>query len=107
MIRASLPDTSFVEQMGLSVSTDMISLMSSLSYEEVKARSADFVTNEFIDAFSWSGTPDDVANNVAAVIDEGFSNICIVPHAPRGSSVMKVIHSFSQDVLPRIRSLMT
>ena len=81
--------------------------MSSLSYEEIKANAAEIITDDFVDAFSWAGTPDDVADKVANVVDAGYTNICIVPHAPTEGCVQDVVRSFTKDVVPRIRALMT
>jgi len=105
MILTSYPDKTFIEQAGLSLPHQLASILDSSTFQEVYSAANDLVPNEFVDAFSWAGTPDDIAQSVASVINSGFSNLCIVPHAPPGGSILKTVKDFMQEVMPRVRKL--
>ena len=67
--------------------------------------SGHLVPEEFVDAFTWAGTPEEVARQVAAVVSLGIPEVCILPQAPRGRPVDPIMRAFIEDVMPRVRRL--
>ncbi|NLN69738.1 MAG: LLM class flavin-dependent oxidoreductase [Chloroflexi bacterium] len=106
MILASYPDQTFITQAGLQLSSEFETILNNTSFNEVYSLANELVSDEFVDAFTWAGAPGNVANKVAAVIDAGFTNICIVPHAPPGISITKIIKDFTTEIMPRVRALL-
>jgi 5,10-methylenetetrahydromethanopterin reductase len=105
MLLASHPNQGFVREAGLSIPRALGSLLNHATFPEVYAAADELLPEEFVDAFSWAGSPDDVAGKVAPVLDAGFTNLCLVPHAPEGSSVLNVVNDFAREVIPRVETL--
>lgn len=104
VLRTSYPDQAFVRQAGLSMPDRLTALVESASAAEVQSAARDVVPEEFVDAFAWAGTVDDVAAKVRAVVAAGFVNVCVVPIAPVGGSVEGVVRAFAERVMPRVAS---
>ncbi len=104
VIRISYPDQTFVQQAGLALPEPLRSLIAQGTAAQVQAAAREMLPEEFVDAFAWAGTPEQVAAKIAGVLDAGFTNLCIVPVAPAGSSVRDVSRVFVEQVLPRIQA---
>lgn len=106
VIRTSHPDQAFVRQAGLAVPDKLAAMLeqgnSAALTAEIQSSARELVPDEFVDAFAWAGTPDDVAARVRAVLGAGFTNVCIVPIAPPGGSVEGVVRAFAEQVVPRL-----
>ncbi len=100
VIRTSYPDQAFVRQAGLTVPDKLATLIEQGNAAALQASAREAVPEEFVDAFAWAGTPDEVAAKVRRVLDAGFNNICIVPIAPPGGAVEGVVRAFAKDVIP-------
>jgi 5,10-methylenetetrahydromethanopterin reductase len=103
VLSASYPDRGFVERAGLDVPPEL---------EEVCRKkdlrlawgSGHLVPDEFVDAFTWAGTPDDVAGRVAAAIDVGVDNVTVVFHRSAGAPSAQLL-AFANSVVPRVNAL--
>jgi 5,10-methylenetetrahydromethanopterin reductase len=103
VLSASYPDRGFVERAGLQVPDDL---------EEICARkdlrlawsSGHLVPDAFVDAFTWAGTPDDVAERVAAALELGVENVTVVFHRGAGPTPAQ-IRGFATTVIPRVYAL--
>ena len=104
VIRISYPDETFVHQAGLELPEPLRSLIAQGTAAQVQTAAREMLPEAFVDAFAWAGTPDQVADQIARVLDAGFTNLCIVPVAPAGSSVLAVSRLFVKEVLPRIQA---
>lgn len=104
LLMGSYPDQGFVRQAGLSVPPNLEEMMAAKN--EARAfSSGHLVPDEFVDAFAWAGTPEEVARQVAAVVSLGIPEICMLPQVPRGQPVEPVMRAFVEDVMPRVRRL--
>jgi len=103
-LMGSYPDQQFIRHSGLQVPDELLEVMKAKN-EALSLASGHLVPEEFVDAFAWAGTPDEVARQVAAVVSLGIPNICIMPHPPRGQPVEPIMRSFMEDVMPRVRRL--
>jgi 5,10-methylenetetrahydromethanopterin reductase len=104
LLMGSYPDQGYVRHAGLQVPPALEEMMRQKN--EAKAMgSGHLVPDEFVDAFAWAGTPDEVARQIAAVVELGIPEICILPQPPRGQTVEPIMRSFIEDVMPRVRRL--
>jgi 5,10-methylenetetrahydromethanopterin reductase len=103
-LMGSYPDQQFIRHSGLRVPDELLEVMKAKNEARALA-SGHLVPEEFVDAFAWAGTPDEVARQVAAIVNLGIPNVCIMPHPPRGRPVEPIMRSFIEDVMPRVRRL--
>ena len=78
---AATPDRSFVHALGLEVPADFEAIAAQRN-RALTSASAHLIPDDLIEAFTWAGTSEDVARQVAAVVDMGFENIAFLPHPP-------------------------
>lgn len=104
-LMGSYPDQAFVRHAGLEVPPALEDVLRAKN--EAKAfASGHLVPDEFVDAFTWAGTPEEVARQVAAVMQLGIPEVCILPQPPKGQNAEPLIRSFAEDVMPRVRRLL-
>jgi 5,10-methylenetetrahydromethanopterin reductase len=104
LLMGSYPDRSFVHQMGLTVPEELEEILR----ERNEARSFGawrLVPDEFVDAFAWAGTPDDVARQVAEIIKLGITQITFLAHPPAGVAMEVLMRAWMEEVVPRVRRL--
>jgi 5,10-methylenetetrahydromethanopterin reductase len=103
-LMASYPDRGFVQQMGLTVPDELEAVVS----QKHEARSYDawrLVPDDFVEAFTWAGTPDEVARQVAEIVKLGISRITYLPQPPPGQGVEPIMRAWMDEVVPRVRRL--
>jgi 5,10-methylenetetrahydromethanopterin reductase len=105
MLAASYPDRSFVHASGLEVPSPLEAVLSKRDREAATA-AADLVPDELVNAFTWAGTPNEVAAKIAAIVELGIERITFLPHPPPGQAVEGGLQAFAGDVLPRVSSLL-
>ncbi len=104
LLMGSYPDQGFIRHAGLQVPAALEEMMAAKN--EARAfSSGHLVPDDFVDAFAWAGTPDEVAKQVAAIVSMGIPEICILPLPPKGQPVEPIMRSFIEDVMPRVRRL--
>lgn len=102
MVMASYPDSAFIRHAGLKL-TPKLEEMASQKDETLALASGDLVPDEFVQSFAWTGTVDDVAKQVAAIGDIGFSDVVILPQ-PLNESAVETIRLFATEVIPRVNA---
>jgi 5,10-methylenetetrahydromethanopterin reductase len=103
MVMASYPDTAFLEHAGLQI-TPELATMAARKNEAQAFESGHLVPDEFVRQFAWVGTPAQVADQVAAVVDAGFRNIVFLPQ-PMDHDPEPTLRRFAREVIPRVRAL--
>ncbi len=103
-LMSSYPDRSFVHQMGLQVPEELEAIVSQKN-EARSYASWQLVPDDFVEAFTWAGTPDEVAKQVAKIVELGISEITFLPQPPRGSGIQPIISAWMEEVVPRVRHL--
>ena len=107
LLWASYPDRQFVQRMGLTVPETIEAKLAERNYaliEEV----AGMVPDNFVARFSWSGTPEMIAERVASIISNtevreiGFW-ILLAP----GQSLQTAVNTVATKVIPRVRTLLS
>lgn len=101
----SYPDREFVRRVGLQVPNEVESIIAQRDYN-LMVENAHLIPDEFVDKFCWAGTPQDVANKVAAVARMGIDNITFLPHPPRGGSIHETVREFAQTVKPTVEAIL-
>jgi 5,10-methylenetetrahydromethanopterin reductase len=104
LLMGSYPDTGYIRHAGLAVPPELEEVMRAKNEARAFA-SGHLVPDEFVDAFAWAGTPDEVARQVAAVVALGIPEVCILPQPLPGQPVEPVMRAFAEDVMPRVRRL--
>lgn len=104
MVMASYPDTAFLAHAGLEI-TPELEAMSRHKNEALAFESGHLVPDEFVRQFAWVGTPAEVAEQVAAVVDCGFSTIVFLPQ-PMSVDPEPTLTRFAREVVPRVRALL-
>jgi 5,10-methylenetetrahydromethanopterin reductase len=105
MIKASYPNRDFIDQAGLAVTPEFYEELVGPEFSDMQA-AASRLPESFVDAFSWAGTPEQVAEKVAAVLDMGIDRVTFLAHPSQASSEETVIRRFAAEVMPRVWSLM-
>lgn len=103
-LMGSYPDRGFVHQMGLEVPEELESILREKN--EARAFGAwELVPDEFVEAFAWAGTPDEVAQQVADVVKMGITQITYLPQPPHGKGVEPIMRAWMEEVVPRVSRL--
>ncbi len=105
LLMGSYPDRNFVHSMGLEVPEELEAICRQQN-EQLSLESAHLVPDEFVDAFAWAGTPKEVAQMVARVVDMGITSITYLPQPPRGEGFAPNIKRFAQEVWPEVHALL-
>ncbi|MDR7485059.1 MAG: LLM class flavin-dependent oxidoreductase [Armatimonadota bacterium] len=104
LLMGSYPDQGFIRHAGLTVPPELEDMMRAKNEARAFA-SGHLVPDAFVDAFAWAGTPDEVARQIAAVVELGIPEVCILPQPPPGQTVEPIMRRFIRDVMPRVRRL--
>lgn len=100
----SYPDRKFVRRVGLEVPDELEEIIAKRDYN-LMADNAHMIPDEFVDKFCWAGTPTEVGEKVAKVVNMGIRNITILPHAPPGEGPQETIQEFAKTVKPTVEEL--
>ena len=104
LLMGSYPDQGFIRNAGLDVPAPLEEMMRAKN-ETLALSSGHLVPDDYVDAFAWAGTPDEVARQIASIVELGIPEICILPQPPRGQPVEPIMRTFIEDVMPRVRRL--
>ena len=99
---ASYPDTAFLAHAGLEITPELES-MARQKNEALAFGSGELVPDEFVRQFAWVGTPAQVAEQIAAVVDNGFDTIVFLPQ-PMSIDPEPTLQRFAREVVPRVRA---
>ncbi len=104
LLMGSYPDQGFVRQAGLEIPPALEEVIQAKNEAKTFA-SGHLVPDEFVDAFAWAGTPDEVARQVVSIVELGIPEVCMLPQPVHNRSVEPIMRSFIEDVMPRVRRL--
>ncbi len=99
----SYPDREFVQRVGLKVPDELEAIIARRDYN-LMGPNAHLIPDEFVDKFCWAGTPDEVAEKVAAVVRLGIRNITFLPHPPAGGDIRETMRDFARIVRPAVEA---
>jgi 5,10-methylenetetrahydromethanopterin reductase len=99
----SYPDRRFVEQVGLELTPELEAMCGRKNEAEAFA-SGHLVPDAYVREFAWAGTPQDVADQIAPIVELGIRDILVMPH-PLDRDPRPVVHAFATQVIPRLHAL--
>jgi 5,10-methylenetetrahydromethanopterin reductase len=105
LLMASYPDRKFVHGLGLEV-PEALEEVCKEKNESLSIQSGHLVTDDLVDAFSWTGTVEDVAEKVAEVVAMGIDYITYLPHPIQGEGPERIMQQFARNVMPRVHALL-
>jgi 5,10-methylenetetrahydromethanopterin reductase len=100
----SYPDRRFVEQVGLELTPDLEAMCRRKNEAESFA-AGHLVPDDFVREFAWAGTPEQVAAQIAPIVELGIRDILVMPH-PLDRDPQPTVHSFATQVVPRLHALL-
>jgi 5,10-methylenetetrahydromethanopterin reductase len=103
LLAASYPDRGFVERAGLVVPAELEEICRTRDLK-LAWGSGGLVPDEFVDAFTWAGSADEVASRVAEALDLGPDNLTLAFHRAGGAVVSQAAR-FLDEVAPRVNAL--
>jgi 5,10-methylenetetrahydromethanopterin reductase len=103
MVMASYPDQAFLHHAGLEI-TPELEAMARQKNEALAFASGALVPDAYVEQFAWVGTPDEVAHQIARVVDSGFRNVVVLMQ-PMRTDPEASMRLFASDVIPRVRAL--
>jgi 5,10-methylenetetrahydromethanopterin reductase len=105
-LMASYPDRGFVNQMGLQIPAELEDVIQQKN-EALAYAAWKLVPDEFVEAFTWAGTPDEVARQVADIIQLGITQITFLPQPPdkTSQSAELIMRAWMEQVVPRVKKL--
>ena len=97
LLTTSYPDKSFVDAVGLTIPPELEEVLRQKD-RDLAARSGHLVPDELVDAFTWWGSAEQVAERVRAVAALGIDDVTVLFHPPHGHPPDSAIRRF-MDVL--------
>ncbi|MFQ5850215.1 MAG: LLM class flavin-dependent oxidoreductase [Candidatus Binatia bacterium] len=102
LLWSSYPDRSFVAQVGLKVPDELEALIARREYE-LMDKAGHLVPEDFVDAFAWAGTPEEVARKIGSVVNLGIRRVGCWVLPPPGGDLESVVKLLAEKVIPRVR----
>ena len=103
LLWSSYPNRDFVAQLGMEVPADLEAMIAKRDYE-LMFDAGPLVPEEFVDAFAWAGTPDEVATKITRIAEMGIRRFGTWVLAPPGGGIESVIQLIAEEVMPRVRA---
>jgi 5,10-methylenetetrahydromethanopterin reductase len=95
LMTTSYPDTRFVEAVGAEIPSALLEVMSRKD-RELATRSGHLVTDALLDAFTWAGSAEQVAERARAVMALGIQDVTVTLHPPEGEAIEPAIQRFAE-----------
>ena len=94
LLTTSYPDMSFVKAMGVEVPPPLLEVMRRKD-RGLATRSAHLVSDDLLDAFTWAGTAEQVAERAHALVNLGITDFTVTLHPPPNAPIEPAIRSFA------------
>jgi alkanesulfonate monooxygenase SsuD/methylene tetrahydromethanopterin reductase-like flavin-dependent oxidoreductase (luciferase family) len=101
----SYPDRKFVHRVGLEVPKELEEVIARRDYE-LMLDNAHLVPDAFVDKLTWAGTPGEVAEKIARVVDMGIDHITIAPAPMKGGTIRDTVVACGEKVKPMVQALL-
>ena len=103
LLWSSYPNRDFVTQLDMEVPAELEAMIAKRDYE-LMFKAGPLVPEEFVDAFAWAGTPEDVAAKISRIADMGIRRFGTWVLPPPEGGIESVIHLIAEEVMPRVRA---
>lgn len=104
-LTSSYPNRSFLQVLGLELPEAFEEVARHRS-QSLAAANAHLVPEKVVRAFTWLGTPEQVAEQVAAVVDLGIRNITFMPRPLQSGDMLSTVRAFAGEVKPRAEAIL-
>ena len=101
LLWSSYPNRDFVSQVGLEVPPELEAMIAKRDYE-LMFKAGPLVPEEFVDAFAWAGTPEEVAAKISRIAEIGIHRFGVWVLAPPDGGIESVIELIAGEVVPRV-----
>ena len=101
LLWSSYPNRDFVTSLGMEVPDELEDMIAKRDYE-LMFEAGPLVPEEFIDAFAWAGTPEEVAAKITRIAEMGIRRFGTWVLAPPGGGIESVIQLIAEEVMPRV-----
>lgn len=106
MMGSSYPDKRFVHQMGLEIPAELEKILAKKDHA-LTNQAAHLVPDEIVEAYTWAGTAQEVAERVANIVRLGIGNITFLAHPyDEKVGIMPIIKAFAEEVRPRVDEML-
>jgi 5,10-methylenetetrahydromethanopterin reductase len=95
LMTTSYPDTRFVQAVGAEIPPALLEVMSQKD-RDLATRSGHLVTDDLLDAFTWAGSAEHVAERARAVMALGIEDVTVCLHPPEGQAIEPAIRRFAE-----------
>lgn len=99
------PDFSFLEPLGLRLPEKLAEAVEKTSYGHDRAeirRVADLIPDEFVDALTVAGTPDEVAESIRRMARRGVGQLIVYPVPCHGDTEENVLRRLATEIIPGV-----
>lgn len=103
-LTTSYPDMGFVRAVGLELSPELQAVLAKKD-REYSHRHAQLVPDEVVDAFAWTGTVEEVAHRIAAIVRLGIRDVTVLLHPPEGRDEREGMRLLAQEVKPLVEEM--
>ena len=103
LLWSSYPNRDFVTRLDMAVPAGLEAMIAERDYE-LMFEAGPLVPEEFVDAFAWAGTPEEVATRITRIADMGIRRFGAWVLAPPGGGIESVIQLIAEEVMPRVRA---
>jgi 5,10-methylenetetrahydromethanopterin reductase len=100
-LTTSYPDMGFVRAVGLELSPELQAVLARKDREHSHAH-AHLVPDEVVDAFTWTGSVEEVARQIAAVVELGIQDVTVLLHPPAGTDERDGMRVLAEQVRPLV-----
>ena len=103
LLWSSYPNRDFVTRLGMEVPAELEAMIAKRDYE-LMFEAGPLVPEEFVDAFAWAGTPEEVAAKITRIAEMGIRRFGTWVLAPPEGGIESVIQLIAEEVMPRVRA---
>ena len=100
-LTTSYPDMGFVRAVGLELSPELQAVLAKKDREHSHAH-AHLVPDEVVDAFTWTGSAEEVARQIAAVVELGIRDVTVLLLPPAGGDERDGMRVLAEKVRPLV-----
>jgi len=101
LLWSSYPNRDFVRQVGLEVPAELEQRIAKRNYE-LMFDAGPLVPEDFVDAFAWAGTPEEVAAKIGLIAEMGIRRFGVWVLPAPGGDVENVIKLIAERVIPAV-----
>jgi 5,10-methylenetetrahydromethanopterin reductase len=104
LLWSSYPNLDFVARVGLKVPDKLEALIARRDYE-LMYEAGPLIPEDFVDAFAWAGTPQEVVEKIGRIVDLGIRRVGCWVLPPPDADLESVVRLLAEEVIPKVREM--